>query len=78
MNDIKTAADFVKESGLSAPAVNALLKDVTPEIVLGRSKGYHPDALRAALINKHGSLLAYLGLTEIAANSLKGFGADNS
>lgn len=62
MSNFKTIADFANESGMTQAKIRALLKDVKPEITLGRSVGYHPDAVRAALINKYKDELSYLGV----------------
>lgn len=74
MSDYKTISDFVKESGISGPRVKNLLADVRPEVKVGRTAGYHPDALKAALINKFGEELNYLGVQGYAANILAGVG----
>lgn len=69
----KTIAQLAAESGLSAARVMKLLDGVTPEVTLGRTKGYHPDALRASLINKLGPELDYLNVRDRAADVLAGF-----
>jgi len=73
MQEFRTIADLSKESGLSQMKVRNILKDVTPEIKVGRSEGYHPDALRSALINKLGPELRYLNVQDYASNILAGF-----
>ena len=73
MAAFKTIADLSNESGISQMRVRNLLKDVTPEVKVGRSVGYHPDALRSALINHYGNELSYLGVQGYAANILEGY-----
>lgn len=77
MATFKTIADLSNESGVSQMRVRKLLEGVKPEVVVGRSAGYHPDALRAALINKLGDELAYLGVLDTAANVLAGYGSQD-
>jgi len=74
MSDLKTIAELAKDSDLSAARVNALLKDVQPEAVLGRTKGFHPDSLKSALLNKLEEELKYLGVYNAAVDSLTGYG----
>ncbi|HEY6018327.1 MAG TPA: hypothetical protein VIY48_00045 [Candidatus Paceibacterota bacterium] len=75
MSDYKTIADLANESGISQMRVRGILKDVIPAVKVGRSVGYHPDALRAALINKMGPELQYLGVYFAAADNLEGYGS---
>lgn len=73
MATFKSIAELSSESGVSQMRVRKLLEGVTPEVKVGRSVGYHPDALRAALINKLGDELEYLGVRGYAANILEGY-----
>lgn len=73
MATFKTVSELSEESGVSQMRVRKLLEDVTPEVKVGRSVGYHPDALRSALINKLGPELEYLGVRGYAANILEGY-----
>lgn len=73
----KTLKQLSDESGISLMRVTVLLKNVTPEVVLGRTKGYHPDALRAALVNKYEDELRYLNVLDSAAYSMPGYGSQD-
>lgn len=73
MPDFKTIADLATESGISQARVRGLLQGVAPAVKVGRSVGYHPDALRSALINHMASELKYLGVQDYAANIMAGY-----
>ncbi len=75
VKDLRTVADFVKETGLSTPTVVKLLSEVSPEVTIGRTKGYHKDAVKAALINKNLKVLKYLGVVDAALDNLHGHGS---
>lgn len=77
-NTFKTIAQFATESGISQARVRKLLDDVRPEIKLGNSVGYHPDALKSALINRLSSELRYLEIQDYAANILAGYGPQDA
>lgn len=74
----KSIADLSNESGISQMRVRKLLEGVAPEVKVGRSVGYHPDALKAALINKLSNELDYLGVQGYAANILEGYGPQSA
>lgn len=76
MSDFRTLGDFAKESGITLARVAKLLEEVRPEVTIGRTKGFHPDALRAAMINKYNQELSYLGVLDAAADAFMGFGAE--
>lgn len=75
--NFKSISDFANESGISQMRVRKLLEGVTPEVKVGRSVGYHPDALRAALINSLSSELSYLNIQDHAADILEGYGSQD-
>lgn len=77
-NTFKSIADFSNESGISQMRVRKLLEGVQPEVKVGRSVGYHPDALKSALINKLGDELRYLEVQDYASNILVGYGPQNA
>lgn len=77
-NTFKTVASFAEESGISQARVKKLLAGVTPEIKLGNSVGYHPDALKSAMINHFSAELKYLNVQDYASNILVGYGPEEA
>ena len=68
MSEFKTLGDFAKESGITLARVTKLLDGITPVVQVGRTKGFHPDALRAALMVKFEAEMNYLGVGGYAQN----------